>query len=386
MPESPQPLVVYSERSREYDFGPWHPLTPRRFGPSIELLRALGADEPVPPEVASDDALERLHTPDYIATVKAFGDDPDRRPAMGIAPGDCPPFAGMHEASARVAGGSIAAASAILTGEAQHAFHPGGGLHHAMAARASGFCIYNDVALAVAVARDAGHRVLYVDLDVHHGDGTQARFWDDPNVLTFSIHESGESLFPGTGFVSETGGRGAEGTAVNVPLLAYSGDASWWPIVERLVPALADAFRPTFLVTQHGCDSHALDPLAHLRLTTASYGRATRLLDEVAHAHCDGRWLATGGGGYDVYRVVPRSWSLVWLAQAHRDAPGATPPEWRARWAEESERWDQSPPPDVFIDPAALVAEDTPEVIRENTRTADAALEAAIGALTARPR
>jgi acetoin utilization protein AcuC len=379
--DSAQALVVYSDRSREYDFGPWHPLTPRRFGPATDLMQAVGVERFVAPEIASDEALERLHTPDYIATVKAFGDDPDRPSAMGIAPGDCPPFAGMHEASARVAGGSIAAADAILTGRAQHAFHPGGGLHHAMAARASGFCIYNDVALAAAVARDAGHRVLYVDLDVHHGDGTQALFWDDPNVLTFSIHESGQSLFPGTGFTSETGGRGADGTVVNVPLLPYSGDASWWPIVERLVPALADAFRPTFLVTQHGCDSHALDPLAHLRLTTASYARATRLLDEIAHTHCDGRWLATGGGGYDVYRVVPRSWSLVWLAQAHRDVPEATPPEWRARWMQESERWDQSPPPDVFIDPSDLVAADAPEVIRENARTADAALEASMRVL-----
>jgi acetoin utilization protein AcuC len=302
---------------------------------------------------------------------------------MGIGPGDCPPFPGMHEASSRVAGGSIAATEAILRGEALHAFHPGGGLHHAMRARASGFCIYNDVALGVAVARDAGHRVLYVDLDVHHGDGTQALFWDDPEVLTFSIHETGQTLFPGTGFVSERGGRGAEGTAVNVPLLPYSGDASWWPIVEQVVPALADAFRPTFLVTQHGCDSHALDPLAHLRLTTDSYARATHMLDAIAHRWCEGRWLATGGGGYDVYRVVPRSWSLVWITQAHRDPPESTPADWRERWADESEHWEQSPPPVAFLDPPGMVEGDPPEVVERNRRTAEEALAGSLGRLGA---
>ena len=248
---------------------------------------------------------------------------------MGIGPGDCPPFLRMHEASAAVAGGSIEAVERILAGEFEHAFQPGGGLHHAMAARASGFCIYNDVALGVARARDAGHRVLYVDLDVHHGDGTQALFWDDPEVLTFSIHESGQSLFPGTGFVDERGGPDALGTAVNVPLQPYSGDASWLSAVETIVPALADAFRPTFLVSQHGCDTHAYDPLAHLRLTTRAYRAATLLLDGIAHEYTEGRWLATGGGGYDAYRVVPRSWSLVWLAQAHRNPPTETDPAWR---------------------------------------------------------
>src|SRR5918999_4190134 len=175
----------------------------------------------------------------------------------------------MHDAGAAVGGGSMRAMEAILRGDVEHAFHPGGGLHHAMRDRAAGFCIYNDPALAIARARRDGLRVMYIDLDVHHGDGVQALFWDDPGVLTFSIHESGQYLFPGTGFVEESGGRDAEGTAVNVPLEPFSGDESWLAAVESVVPALADAFPPTFLVSQHGCDSHALDPLAHLRLTTA---------------------------------------------------------------------------------------------------------------------
>lgn len=378
-----EPLVVYGEWSDRYDFGPDHPLTPRRFGPGIDLLRSFGATVFVAPEPSRDETLERLHEPAYIAAVKRLSANPDGPSAYGIGyGGDCPPFAGMHEASAAVADGSVAAMEAILDGRTVHAFHPGGGLHHAMAQRASGFCIYNDVALAVARARDAGHRVLYVDLDVHHGDGTQALFWDDPQVLTFSIHETGLWLFPGTGFVEESGGPGASGTAVNVPLLPYSGDSSWLPAVESAVPALADAFRPTVLVSQHGCDSHALDPLAHLRVTTWAYERADRLLDEIAHRHTEGRWLATGGGGYDVYGVVPRAWSLVWLMQAHADVRDI-PDEWRDRWAPDAARHGQSPPAGSMIDPLGSVAEDPADLVSANRATAERALEQALELLGA---
>jgi acetoin utilization protein AcuC len=375
---SEQPLVVYGDISLEYDFGPEHPLTPRRFGPSIDLMKTIGVTDFAEPRVASDDELSRLHSRDYIKTVRSFSDEPDRPSAAGIGPGDCPPFYGMHEASAAVAGGSIDGVDRILAGDVNHAFNPGGGLHHAMAGRASGFCIYNDVALGVARARDAGHRVLYVDLDVHHGDGTQALFWDEPEVLTLSIHETGLSLFPGTGFVDEQGGPAAMGTAVNVPLQPFSSDGSWLAAVERIVPALAEAFRPTFLVTQHGCDTHAYDPLAHLRLTTNAYRAATLMLDQVAHSYADGRWLATGGGGYDAYRVVPRSWSLVWLAQAHRDPPLETDEGWRDRWAAEAAEYDQAPPPETFLDPADITRPEPAELAEANRKGADRALTGAL--------
>jgi acetoin utilization protein AcuC len=372
-----QPIVVYSEAILEYDFGDQHPLTPRRFGPSIALMRATGAERFVAPRTATDEELRRLHSAGYVEAVRLFSHDPYISPRMGIGPGDCPPFAGMHDASARVAGGSIDAIDRILGGEALHAFQPGGGLHHAMAERASGFCIYNDVALAVARARDAGHRVLYVDLDVHHGDGTQALFWNDPQVLTFSIHETGMSLFPGTGFVDETGGPDAPGTSVNVPLQPYSGDGSWIPAVQNVVPALAEAFRPTFLVTQHGCDSHVYDPLAHLRLTTRAYRAATTLLDEIAHTYTEGRWFATGGGGYDAYRVVPRSWSLVWLAQAHMEPPVETPPGWRKQWDDESDRFGQSPPPETYLDAEDFVGPEPDGNADANAKTVARALAGA---------
>jgi len=372
-------LLVYGEVALDYDFGPDHPLTPRRFAPSIDLLRTLGASDFVAPRMASDEEITRLHTPDYVRTVHRFSVDPWHHvPSHGIGPGDCPPFDAMHEASAHVVGGSLEAVDRVLAGEVEHAFNPAGGLHHAMAGRASGFCIYNDVALAVARARDAGHRVMYVDLDVHHGDGTQALFWDDPNVLTLSIHETGLSLFPGSGFVEERGGSGAPGTKVNVPLQPYSGDGSWLSAVERVVPALADAFRPTFLVSQHGCDTHVYDPLAHLRLTTRAYRAATLLLDAVAHEYADGRWVATGGGGYDAYRVVPRSWALVWLAQAHLEPPIDTDPDWRQRWANEADRHDQAPPPTTFLDPIDLVRPEPAEVTAANLRTTERALSGAL--------
>src|SRR4051812_11492628 len=305
MPEAPGPLLVFGPRSTDYDFGPGHPLTPRRFGPAIDLLRHVGAVPGLAPEPASDEDLLRVHLAEYLATVKRLSADPSGRGAMGIGLSDNPAFPRMHEASAAVAGGSLRAMEAILRGEVEHAHHPGGGLHHAMPDSASGFCIYDDPAVAIARARADGLRVLYVDLDVHHGDGVQAIFYDDPGVLTLSIHESGRYLFPGTGFVDELGVGAAAGTSVNVPLEPSTGETAWLVCVRSLVPALAAAFGPDVIVSQHGADSHAWDPLAHLRVTTTAMGEAARLVDEVAHAWAGGRWLATGGGGDGAHRAGP---------------------------------------------------------------------------------
>jgi acetoin utilization protein AcuC len=351
------PLLVFGPRSLEYDFGPRHPLSPRRFGPGIDLLRAVGAEPGLAPEPASDAELEWLHSPEYVATVKRFSASPEEPPQAGIGPGDDPPFAGMHAAAATVAGGSIRALEAILHGDVEHAYQPGGGLHHAMRSRASGFCIYNDVALAIARARREGQRVLYVDVDVHHGDGVQALHYADPGVLTVSFHETGEALFPGTGFVDELGEGSAAGTSVNVPLEPFTGPDAWLAGVRSIVPALAAAFGPDLVVSQHGADGHVWDPLAHLALTTTVMGEAARLVDRVAHRRGRGRWLATGGGGYSVYRVVPRAWALTWLAGAHRAVPPRLPEEWRERWAGDAARWGDGPLPETFEDAAGIVGE-----------------------------
>jgi len=332
------PLLVFGPRSTTYDLGPAHPLTPRRFAPGIGLLEAIGAVPGLAPEPASDEILEWIHDAGYVEVVRAFSRDPESRSRAGIGPGDTPAFAGMHEAAAAVAGGSLVAMEAILRGEVEHAFHPGGGLHHAMPDRAGGFCVYNDPALAVARARRDGLRVLYIDLDVHHGDGVQRIHWNDPGVMTVSIHETGLALFPGTGFVDEIGGPAARGTKINVPLDPGTGEIGWLAAVRLVLPALAASFRPDVVVSQHGADSHAFDPLAHLRVTTTAMGEAARLVDEIAHRWAGGRWLATGGGGYDIFRVVPRTWSLTWLAGAHREIPAVIPGNWRTRFAAEAER------------------------------------------------
>jgi acetoin utilization protein AcuC len=318
----------------------------------------VGAEPGLAPEPATDEELEWLHSAEYIATVRRFSADPEAalgRPAAGIGPGDDPAFAGMQEAAAAVAGGSIRGIEAVLRGDVEHAYHPGGGLHHAMRSRASGFCVYNDVALAIARARRDGLRVLYVDLDVHHGDGVQALHYHDPGVLTISFHESGRWLFPGTGFVDELGEESAAGTSVNVPLEPGSGPGPWFTAVRAVVPALAATFGSDIVVSQHGADGHFWDPLAHLALTTTAMGEAARLVDAVAHRYAGGRWFAMGGGGYAAYRVVPRAWALTWLAGAHRALPwdGALPESWRERWAGDAARWDDAPLPARFEDEEA---------------------------------
>ncbi len=351
------PLLVFGPRSLAYDFGSAHPLSPRRFGPGIDLLRAVGAEPALAPEPATDEQLEWLHSPEYVATVKRFSTDPGAHPQAGIGPGDNPAFAGMHEAAASVAGGSIAAMEAILRGDVEHAFQPGGGLHHAMRARASGFCIYNDPALAIARARQEGLRVLYVDLDVHHGDGVQALHAHDPGVLTVSFHETGRALFPGTGFVDELGEGEAAGTSINVPFEPLCGPAPWLDGVRRLVPSLAAAFGPDVVVSQHGADGHVWDPLAHLALTTTVIGEAARLVDRIAHRYGQRRWLATGGGGYSIYRVVPRTWALTWLAGAHAEVPDRLPVSWRERWSDEAAGFEGAELPAGFEDDPSLPTE-----------------------------
>ena len=353
-----QPLLVFGPWSARYDLGPTHPLTPRRFGPGIDLIRAVTAAagfDPdairvLAPEPASDEELEWCHDAGYLAAVRRQGEHPFGGWEAGIGPGDTPAFAGMHEASAAVAGGSIRAMEAILGGEVEHAFHPGGGLHHAMRDRASGFCVYDDPALAIARARRDGLRVLYVDLDVHHGDGVQALHWDDPGVLTLSIHQSGRTLFPGTGFVNELGGENAAGTKLNIPLDPGTGERGWLGALQLVLPEVAAAFLPDVVVSQHGADAHAWDPLANLRVTTTAMGEAARMVHEIAHRWAGGRWLATGGGGYDVYRAVPRAWTHVWLAASHLEGPPEVPGAWRDRWAAEAEQYGQSPLPTSLDD------------------------------------
>ncbi|NUU23090.1 MAG: acetoin utilization protein AcuC [Streptomycetaceae bacterium] len=330
--------LLWDDRMTGYDFGSWHPMKPIRLQLTIDLVRAYGLDagdglDVVAPPVATDEQLRLVHTPDYIAAVRAAAADPSCADAgCGLGTDDTPAFKNMHEVSALIAGGSLAAADAVWRGEAPHAVNFAGGLHHAMPDCASGFCVYNDTALAIARLLELGaERVAYIDVDVHHGDGVQTAFWNDPRVLTVSLHESPRFLFPGTGFPEETGGPEAEGYAVNLALPPGVGDTKWLRGFDAVVPPLIEAFRPQVIVSQHGADTHIEDPLAHLGLTVDGQRRAQVLIHELAHRFADGRWIATGGGGYAATDVVPRTWTHLVAEASHApiDPASELPFEWR---------------------------------------------------------
>ena len=323
--------LVWSEELSRYDFGSEHPMGPGRVRNTVELARQLGVldrlDVVPPPEVDLD-LIARVHDRDYIEAVQRGVANAE----FGLGTSDNPVFPGMHEIAAQVAMATVEAARSVWEGEALRASNISGGLHHAMPRATSGFCVYNDIAVAIRWLLDAGcERVAYVDVDVHHGDGVQAIFYDEPRVMTISLHETPACLFPGTGFPDEIGGPGAEGTAVNVALPPGTTDAGWLRAFHAIVPDVLSAFKPTILVSQHGCDSHEHDPLADLDLSLdgqrASYLALADLADEI----CGGRWVCTGGGGYALLHVVPRAWThlLAIVSGEPIDPQTPTPDAWR---------------------------------------------------------
>ncbi len=313
--------LVYGDELMKHHLSDQHPLQPIRVKLAVDLIRSTGLIEYchlLPPRRATIKELELVHSRRYIELVRELSDptrrdraSPDEIDAAGFASADNPISDELHEGAALVAGATLVAAQAIESGAAVHAFSPSGGLHHAHRARASGFCTYDDPAIACKWLKDQGHRVAYVDVDVHHGDGVEDIFQSDPDVLTISLHESGRYLFPGTGFPEDCGVGAGRGSAANLPFLPYTWDEPWLEGFEKVVPALLRRFKPTVLVTQDGCDTHYLDPLAHLAATTRIWPRVGQVFHELAHELCGGRWLALGGGGYAVYEVVPRAWTLL---------------------------------------------------------------------------
>ncbi len=331
--------VVWEDDLTRYNFGPGHPMAPVRVELTMRLARALGVlahanVEVVPPGYADDALLTTVHTPELLAAVRRSAADPTRvELEYGLGSDDNPCFPGMHDASARVVSGTVEMAEAVLSGQADHGVNIIGGLHHAMPERASGFCIYNDIAVGIRHLLDSGvERIAYVDVDVHHGDGVQHIFYDDPRVLTVSMHETPRTLFPGTGYPEETGGPNAEGSSVNIALPPGTNDAGWLRAFHAVVPAVLREFRPQILVTQHGCDSHAEDPLAHMALTIDGQRLAYEELHKLAHELCEGKWVVTGGGGYAVVDVVPRAWThlLAIVADAPIDPETPLPESWRS--------------------------------------------------------
>ncbi len=331
--------VVWSPSLLKYRHSADHPMSPQRLDLTMALATELGVldgVEMLDPGSAPDEELLRVHTTRYIDAVRAAGDlPPGEHPGMshGLGTPDNPTFPSMHEASAAVAGGTLAAARAIAGGSVTRAVSVAGGMHHAMPAAAAGFCVYNDAAVAISWLLDNGYdRVAYVDIDVHHGDGVQTAFYEDPRVLTVSLHQHPATLWPSTGWASETGAGRAEGTSVNLSYLPAVTDDLWLRGFHAVVPGALRAFEPEIIVLQCGCDSHREDPLADLSLTVDGHRAAYLDMIALADELCGGRIIAIGGGGYELVRVVPRSWTHLIAAilgsPLHPSTP--VPEEWKA--------------------------------------------------------
>ena len=308
-------------------------MRPIRLRHTFELLQAYGAFDGtasrlVSPRPTTEEELAWLHTGEYIQAVKYFSRDPsdsiggkkyDRARFNFSGQGDNPTYLGMYEAAALSTGSSLVAAELVADGQVDVAFNISGGLHHAAAGQASGFCVFNDPALAIRCLLNRGKKVAYVDIDAHHGDGVQNAFFDDSRVLTISIHESGQYLFPGTGFPSESGIYDGKGFSVNIPLYPYTDDEIYLETFTEIVPPLLRAFAPDVLVTQLGIDSYHSDPLTHLQVTTRGYEAAVRTLADLGYP-----WVALGGGGYDL-SAVARAWTLAYGVMLEVDWPDAVP-------------------------------------------------------------
>lgn len=320
--------MVWTPAFLSYDLGGGHPLNPVRLDLTMRLAADLGVLEGVDlliPVQAPDEEVQRVHVPSYLSAVKAAPEAPFGV-GHGLGTEDNPIFRGMHEAGALVCGGSLLAAREIAEGRADRAVNIAGGLHHAMADRAAGFCVYNDCAVAISWLLDHGFdRIAYIDVDVHHGDGVQAAFYDDPRVLTISIHQHPMTLWPGTGWPGEHGEGVGVGYAVNVALPPGTDDSGWLRAFHGVVPSLLATFRPQILVTQCGVDTHYEDPLANLGLSVDGHRAVYRALRELAEHASDGKWLAMGGGGYGLFRVVPRSWTHLLATLLDRDVEPSRP-------------------------------------------------------------
>jgi len=346
--------LIFSGDFSKYNFGAEHPLRPVRLELTYSLMKNYGlldhsALQVIPPRMASDEELALAHSQDYIEIIKKYSvlgtySGIPREPYLyGLGPGDNPIFRGMYEASALVAGASIIAAETVMNsdGGIHYCFNPAGGLHHAQRAKASGFCIFNDIAVAIAYIKKKypGTKVMYIDIDVHHGDGVQWIFYEDPDVLKIDFHESGEFLFPGTGFTDEMGEGRGKGYQVNFPLIPKFYDDLYLNLFTRTVPDLAKAFHPDVVVSQLGVDTHFNDPLASLALSTSGHEKVIREIHKVVKKYAHDRWVCLGGGGY-LMTVVPRSWTMGLAEMLGVPIPNNIPEAWQkeaaARVAEEN--------------------------------------------------
>lgn len=349
-------VFIYSDEILNYRFPGRHPFNQKRIQLTLDLLKlshAIKDEQIIPPRLATDEELMLVHDERFVNAVKKAENGQigvEQLISYGLGTEDTPVFPKIHEASALIVGGSLVAAEYVMEGKAKHALHLGGGLHHSLQGRASGFCVYNDCAVAIRwILNKYGAKVLYIDTDAHHGDGVQWAFYDNPGVCTVSIHETGKYLFPGTGNIYERGYGKGYGYSFNIPLEAYTEDDSWLEAYETTVWKIADYFKPDIIITQNGADAHYYDPLTHLSTTMKIYREIPRVAKQIAKTYCEGRWIALGGGGYDIWRVVPRAWSFIWMVMTNFQLrTNRLPEEWIMKWQKETEiqlpeTWDDPP-------------------------------------------
>ncbi|MEY3407865.1 MAG: hypothetical protein RL038_926 [Actinomycetota bacterium] len=336
-------FVVVDPALAAYKFSDTHPLHPIRvlntYAMATELLEHPSVTvSPVAAEVSST-MLEQVHTSDYINAVQAAGGGVVNG-QYGLGSLDVPVFENMHEAAVNVCQATLTATQAVANGDYVHAINVGGGLHHAMPSKASGFCVYNDIAVSIQWLLDNGYeRIAYIDIDAHHGDGVQAVFYDDPRVLTFSIHESGKTLFPGTGAIHESGTVGAHGRSINIPVPANTSDSEWLRAITSVLPEVLREFDPQMIFSQHGCDSHRDDPLTNLNITIDGQLKAHELIHQYAHDFASGNWIAVGGGGYDLHNVVPKTWTNLLAVATHQPEKATHSDGVEVKWKSFSSGW-----------------------------------------------
>ncbi|MFX0017305.1 MAG: acetoin utilization protein AcuC [Promethearchaeota archaeon] len=331
--------LIYTPRYMEYNFGQDHPLRPLRLKLTYSLMEKLGLLnhkllEIFEPSEASREEIERVHSSDYVDVVKKLSKNINDRTVQpyvyGLGPGDNPIFKGMYEASALVCGASIKAAELVWNNnDIVHAFNPAGGLHHAYKNKASGFCIFNDIAVAIKYLKTLKKdiRIAYLDIDAHHGDGVQWLFYDDPKVLTISFHESGKFLFPGTGNPDENGEGKGKGYSINFPLLPGTTNKMFIKLFRYCVPRILEVYAPDILFTQLGVDMHYNDPLTQMGISISAYRDIAQTMETSVRDYCQNKWVAVGGGGY-LISVVPRAWSLFLAKMLHVELPNELPASW----------------------------------------------------------
>jgi acetoin utilization protein AcuC len=319
-------VLVFSDTFNRHSYGANHPLKVERLQLTMDLIGDYGLfDNSKSPWVEAREVDEQevqlVHSPEYLEILKQAntGSAPSQALKYGLGSGDNPLFPGLYDWSLMVTGATLECIRQIINEDRQIAFNIAGGLHHAQSSRASGFCYLNDPAIGIAKMIQDGLRVIYLDIDVHHGDGVEEAFYNTDRVLTISLHQHGHTLFPGTGFPDDMGQGPGRGYAVNVPLAPGTDDDLYIRVFMELVPPLVYAYDPDILVTQLGVDTLLTDPLAALNLTTNGFSRIVREIKSWGL-----KWVALGGGGYNVMNVA-RAWTKAWAIIKGVEVPDTLP-------------------------------------------------------------